>query len=160
MKINNNLFMLNLFKGYRIKENKTEQKPKSEIQIMLEQRAKDIEDTNIHYKKDGIARRIARGDEISPEDRAFLAKHDPDLLRKADMAARKGKELERRLKNAKTEREARAITTEASIEIQQAFKNNDEVYADLLSEAYREVSLNRKQKKADSPEENKLDIEI
>ncbi len=111
---------------------------------MLERRAKEIENANLHYKKEKIARRIARGERITPEERALLAKHDPELLRKAEMAARRRKDLEMRLKRAKTEREAKKIMLEARAEVQMLSK--DTAYANLLSDAYNKVDFSRKKK--------------
>ncbi|MDR7855640.1 hypothetical protein [Tissierella sp.] len=155
MKINNNNpNILSFLEGPKKSKYESKIEDKNSLIDMLRNQAKENETTNLRYKIEGIARRIARGDDITSEERALLEKNDPDLLRKADMAARRRKDVEARLKRAKTKSEARAIITEAKIEVQQVF-DKDPKYAELLSAAYSDLKPNK-----DNGEEDKKELDI
>ncbi|ABW18179.1 hypothetical protein [Alkaliphilus oremlandii] len=103
---------------------------------ILEMSKQQLENMALGNKLERIARKISRGDRVNNEERALLGKHNPEKLRKADMASKRRKELESRLKSAKNEKEARDIIMEASVEVGQVLSNKDNEYGELLSDAY------------------------
>lgn len=103
---------------------------------ILEMSKQQLESIALANKLERIARKISRGDRVNNEERALLAKHNPEKLRKADMASKRRKELETRLKSAKSEKEARDIIMEARVEVGQVLSNKDNEYGELLSDAY------------------------
>lgn len=103
---------------------------------ILEMSKQQLESIALANKLERIARKISRGDRVNNEERALLAKHNPEKLRKADMASKRRKELETRLKSAKSEKEARDIIIEARTEVAQSLSTKDTDYGELLSHAY------------------------
>lgn len=158
MKINNNNpQILNFSEGVKKSKYESKIEDRNSLISMLRRQAKETETSNLKYKCESVARKIAKGEAVSAEERALLEKSDPELLRKADMAARRKKDVESRLKRARTESEARAIITEAKMEVQQVFSNKDQTYAELLSAAYSDLKPTKDNDKEDKKE---LDIKI
>lgn len=159
MKINNNtnnIQALNFLEGAKKSKYESKIEDKNSLIDMLRRQAKENEAANLRYKIEAIARKIAKGDVINSAERALLEKDNPELLRKAEMAARRRKDVEARLKRAKTKSEARAIIAEAKMEVQQVFSSKDPTYAELLSAAYSDLKPNK-----DNDEDKKeLDIKI
>ena len=88
---------------------------------------------------DKIARKIARGEEITAEERAMIMEKAPDRLEKAVQANKRRKEIENRVKAAKTEREARDIILESKVEAKIALDKGDQIYGEYLMEAVNKV---------------------
>lgn len=88
---------------------------------------------------DKIARKIARGEDITAEERAMIMEKAPDRLDKAVQANKRRKEIESRIKVAKSEREARDIILESKVEAKAAFDRGDQIYGEYLMEAVNKV---------------------
>ena len=164
MRINNSMtktFIENLNKKYNKDNIKKKEETPEEITIrqMFEQQRESIERSTLRNKIEHIAKKLARGDKISPEDRALLAENDPELLRKSNMAASRREDVERRIKNARTKQEARSIMTQAQGEVAQAM-DMDITYAGLLSEAMRNIDPDRKQNDMEKIENKKIDLKV
>lgn len=84
-------------------------------------------------KAESIARKIAKGSQVTAEERAFLERTNPELLKKADEAKRAAEELKSRLKSAKTKEEARDMMIQANGMVVETGKRDAE-FAGLLKE--------------------------
>lgn len=86
-----------------------------------------------------LLKKIACGEELTEKEKNFLPNLEPQSLKKAQLAARRRRELESRLARAKSRAEAKAILMSAKQEVQMAFsagKNSDgNEYAGYLSAA-------------------------
>lgn len=82
-----------------------------------------------------IARKIARGTQVTFAERAFLEKTNPELLKKADDAKKAGEELKNRLKQAKTKEDVQKMMTDSNSLVMEIGKRDTE-YADLVKEAH------------------------
>jgi len=91
---------------------------------------------------DKIAKKIARGEKLTEEEKAKIMEIDPEKLRKAEMANRRREEIESRLKNAKSEKEARDIILEAKVEARIISDKGDIKYGEYLIEAVNKAELN------------------
>jgi len=120
---------------------------------MTQNKDKKIDDgesiTSIMSKKirddiiaDKIAKKIARGEKLTEEEKAKIMEIDPEKLRKAEMANRRREEIESRLKNAKSEKEARDIILEAKMEARIISDKGDIKYGEYLIEAVNKAELN------------------
>jgi len=120
---------------------------------MTQNKDKKIDDggsiTSIMSKKirddiiaDKIAKKIARGEKLTEEEKAKIMEIDPEKLRKAEMANRRREEIESRLKNAKSEKEARDIILEAKMEARIISDKGDIKYGEYLIEAVNKAEQN------------------
>ncbi len=108
--------------------------PSPEIQQMrrlLEDKKKALE----KLTTDQTAKKIARGEMITDEEREKLRATDPEKLRKADEANERRYKVHQRLANAKTKEEARAIITSEKMMGYMIYDKGDEHYGQLLIEA-------------------------
>ena len=72
---------------------------KSLLQQILE--PKEVEDSERDAQKAlRIARRIARGDNVTPQEKAFLMRIDPKLAQMAELAKQQGERVQHALENA------------------------------------------------------------
>lgn len=89
-------------------------------------------------KAESIARKIAKGSQVTAEERAFLEKNNPELLKKAEEAKKAADELKNRLKSAKTKEEAKDIIIQANGMVVEVGKRDIE-FAGLLKEGHDSV---------------------
>lgn len=75
---------------------------------------KVIKDFNKKRKEESIAAKVARGEYISEKERIYLEAHDPDLLEKSRYMNYERKNLEQKIRNAKTKEQAKKIIINAS----------------------------------------------
>ncbi|CAK7042177.1 hypothetical protein CIW83_14735 [Tissierella sp. P1] len=123
----------NIF-GFNIKQNKDKKVDNGgNIGDMM---SKKIRDDII---ADKIAKKIARGENITAEERAMLMEMAPDKLEKAMQASKRRKEIESRIKTAKTKKEAREIILQARVEAKIAFDKIDKVYGEYFMEAVNKI---------------------
>ena len=119
----------------KIKE-KTEELKKMEEVLRS---AKESMNTLTEAEQRTLLKKIACGEELTEKEKNFLPNLEPKSLRKAQLAARRRRELESRLARAKSRAEAKAILMSAKQEVQMAFsagKNSDgNEYAGYLSAA-------------------------
>lgn len=108
------------------------------VKRLLDEKNAELEATRLWKKVENLAKKLARGEYLTESERALLAKHDPEKMRKAQLANLRKQNIERQLKNAKTKEEANLILAGASSEVATAY-DKDEEYGELLSEAVNQV---------------------
>lgn len=96
--------------------------------------SKAISDTS---RTDELAKKVARGEKLTNEEKAFMEKTDPEKLKKAEEANLQREELKRQLKNAKTPSHAASIISSALSNVISIQKSGDTVMADLLMEGIK-----------------------
>ena len=96
--------------------------------------SKAISDTS---KTDELAKKVARGEKLTNEEKAFMEKTDPEKLKKAEEANLQREELKRQLKNAKTPSHAASIISSSLTNVLNVQKSGDTVMADLLMEGIK-----------------------
>ena len=96
--------------------------------------SKAISDTS---KTDELAKKVARGEKLTNEEKAFMEKTDPEKLKKAEEANLQREELKRQLKNAKSPSHAASIISSALANVISIQKSGDTVMADLLMEGIK-----------------------
>lgn len=126
-----------------------QQKP-AEIQQMLD-KLKQIQEANDRQLEEAaaekIAKKIARGDNISEEERRYLEEKDPEKLRKAQEANRERAEVSERLSRAKTKAEAAVIIASAKTRAIRIFEKVDTELGELLIEALNKAESDYLQQK-------------
>lgn len=95
--------------------------------------SKDVEEPD-HVKAMKIARRIARGENVSSKERFYLQKYFPILLEEAELAKKEGERVKTELQNAKSRSEQQDILIRENNFIAQTSKVNQD-FADLIAEA-------------------------
>ena len=89
-----------------------EQDKKSVLSQLLQ--PKGIDDSQRDVKKAlEIARKIARGAHVSPEEKKFLMQTDPRLAQMAEMARKEGERIKQSLSQAKTKEEQQTVVQQA-----------------------------------------------
>ncbi|CDI49232.1 hypothetical protein [Clostridium tetani] len=99
-----------------------------EISKMFEEKA----------KVEKLAKKVASGKQLTKEERDFISRTDPEMLRKAEMAKQENDALKRSLKKAKNKQQAQRILTQACIKAQ-LVSEIDPQYADLLMDTIQEL---------------------
>lgn len=123
---------------------------KSVLSQLLE--PKQVEDGEKDRKKAlEIAKKIARGASVSPEEKKFLMEVDPNLAEMAEMARQEGERIKHALSQASTKEEQQNIVQQAYQMVLQVSKTNEQ-FGMLLGEAVKEA-VQEKQKKAPSQTE-------
>lgn len=110
----------------------------SESQRHIEEMKKMVEEEARYQKRmaaDQIAKKIARGESVTNEEREQLRGMDEEGLRKAEQANLQRKQLSARLSNATTKEQARAIVLEGKLFAGEIIEKGDEQYGELLMEA-------------------------
>lgn len=122
LKPNNKLF----------KEHSLEQSPEiQQMRRLFEDKKKALE----KLETDQTAKKIARGEMITDEEREKLRATDPEKLRKADEANERRRDVHQRLARARTKEEARAILTSEKMMGYMIYDKGDGQYGELLIEA-------------------------
>lgn len=111
------------------------QEKKSVLQQLLEPKEVD-EGQNDAKKAAEIARRIARGAHVSPEEKRFLMETDPRLAQMAELARKEGERIKHALSQASSKEEQQTIVQQAYQMVQQVSKNNEQ-FGMLLGEAVK-----------------------
>lgn len=142
----------NIF-GFNIKQNKNENvEGGGNIGSMMNK--KIIDD----IVADRIAKKIARGESLTGEERDKLTEIDPEKLEKAKRANERRKELESRLKRARSKKEAKDIILQAKMEANIVLDKVDEKYGEYLVEAVNKAELNYKNKDIKDIKDNTKDL--
>ena len=120
---------------------------KSVLSQLLE--PKQVEDGEKDRKKAlEIAKKIARGASVSPEEKKFLMEVDPNLAEMAEMARQEGERIKHALSQASTKEEQQNIVQQMVLQV----SKTNEQFGMLLGEAVKEA-VQEKQKKAPSQTE-------
>ena len=127
-----------------------DQEKKSVLARLLEPKEVD-EGQNDARKAAEIARRIARGEHVSPEEKKFLMETDPRLAQMAELARKEGERIKHALSQASSKEEQQTIVQQAYQMVQQVSKTNEQ-FGILLVESVK-AAVKENQKKGNLQEE-------
>ena len=113
----------------------TDEEKKSFLQKILEPEAVDDSEKDAR-KAQKIARKIARGENVTPQEKAFLMKFDPKLAQMAELAYQQGERVKHALQNASNKEEQQNIIQQAYQMVAQVSKKNPQ-FGELLGEAVK-----------------------
>lgn len=113
----------------------TDEEKKSFLQKILE--LEQVDDSERDARKaQKIARKIARGEPVTPQEKAFLMKFDPKLAKMAELAYQQGERVKHALQTASSKEEQQNIIQQAYQMVAQVSKKNPQ-FGELLSEAIK-----------------------
>lgn len=108
---------------------------KSVLQQLLE--PKEVEDSQKEGEKAlQIAKRIARGASVTPEEKAFLMRVNPQLAQMAQLARQEGQRIKHALQQASSKEEQQTIIMQAYQQVTEVSKVNEQ-FGELLGEAVK-----------------------
>ncbi len=113
----------------------TDEEKKSLLQKILEPETVDGGERDAK-KAQKIARKIARGEAVTPQEKAFLIKFDPKLAQMAELAHQQGERVKHALQNASSREEQHNIIQQAYQMVAQVSKKNPQ-FGELLGEAVK-----------------------
>lgn len=113
----------------------TDDSKKSVLQKLLE--PKEIDDSEKEAKKAlEIAKKIARGDSVTPEEKQFLMRANPQLAQMAELARKEGQRIKSALQQASSKEEQQTIVQQAYQQVSEVTKSNPQ-FGMLLGEAVK-----------------------
>lgn len=122
----------------------TDEDKKSFLQKILE--PQEVDDSARDAKKaEKIARKIARGESVTPQEKAFLMKTDPKLAQMAELARQQGERIKHALQNASSKTEQQNIIHQAYDMVAQVSKKQPQ-FGELLGEAVKAAVQDSKKK--------------
>lgn len=132
----------------------TDEDKKSFLQKILE--PQEVDDSAKDAKKaEKIARKIARGESVTPQEKAFLMKTDPKLAQMAELARQQGERIKHALQSASSKTEQQNIIQQAYDMVAQVSKKQPQFGA-LLEEAVK-AAIQDSKKEGVLQEESKKD---
>ena len=112
-----------------------DQEKKSLLSRILE--PEEVDDGQNDAKKAAeIAKKIARGAHVSPQEKQFLMQVDPILAQMAETARKEGERIKHALSQASTKEEQQSVVQQAYQMVQQVSKTNQQ-FGMLLGEAVK-----------------------
>lgn len=118
-----------------IKGVETNEKKQSFLQKIME--PEEVNDKEKETKKAlNIAKKIARGQSVTPEEKAFLMRVDPQLLQMAEQARKEYERVKHALEHATSKSEQQSIVQQAYQMVTQVSKKNPQ-FGMLLGEAVK-----------------------
>lgn len=134
----------------------TDKEKKSFLQKILE--PKEVDDSSSEIKKaEKIARKIARGESVTPQEKALLMRVDPKLAQMAELAHEQGERLKHSLQQASSKTEQQNIIQQAYQMVAQVSKKNPQ-FGELLGEAIK-AAVQDSRKKGIFREEEPLEVD-
>lgn len=122
----------------------TDKEKKSFLQKILE--SEEIDDSSSEVKKaEKIARKIARGESVTPQEKALLMRVDPKLAQMAELAHEQGERLKHALQQASSKTEQQNIIQQAYQMVAQVSKKNPQ-FGELLGEAIKSAVQDSRKK--------------
>ncbi len=122
----------------------TDREKKSFLQKVLE--PEEIDDHSNEVKKaEKIARKIARGEPVTPQEKALLMRVDPKLAQMAELAHEQGERLKHALQQASSKEEQQNLIQQAYQMVSQVSKKNPQL-GELLGEAVKAAVKDSKEK--------------
>lgn len=113
----------------------TDWEKKSLLQKIIE--PKETEDENAKIEKaKKIARKIARGESVTPQEKALLMKVDPKMAQMAELARKEYQRIKHALQSASSKEEQQNIVHQAYQMVTQVSKSNQQ-FGELLGEAVK-----------------------
>ncbi len=132
----------------------TDENKKSVLQELLE--PKEVDDSEKEAQKAlRIAKKIARGDNVTPEEKQFLIRVNPQLAQMAELARKEGQRIKNALQQAGSKEEQQTIVQQAYQQVSEVTKSNPQ-FGMLLGEA---VKAAIQEAKKDPKCQNKPEIE-
>lgn len=132
----------------------TDREKKSLLQKILE--PKEVEDESAEIDKaKKIARKIARGESVTPQEKALLMRVDPKLAQMAELARKEYERIKHALQSASSKEEQQNIVHQAYQMVTQVSKSNRQ-YGELLGEAVKAAVEDSRKKgifREDKPQE-------
>lgn len=142
MKVSGNQFSSNALKNLIMPKKKDPETRQEKMNVEAQQhieKMKQMVADEARYQKnmeaDRIAKKIARGEYVTNEEREQVRGIDEDKLRKADEANNRRKQISAQLANATTKEQARTILLDAKLSAGEIIEKGDEQYGELLMEA-------------------------
>ncbi len=134
----------------------TDKEKKSFLQKILE--PKEVDDSSSEIKKaEKIAHKIARGESVTPQEKALLMRVDPKLAQMAELAHEQGERLKHSLQQASSKTEQQNIIQQAYQMVAQVSKKNPQ-FGELLGEAIK-AAVQDSRKKGIFREEESLEVD-
>lgn len=113
----------------------TDREKKSLLQKILE--PQEVEDDSADLEKaKKIARKIARGESVTPQEKALLMKVDPKMAQMAELAHKEYERIKHALQSASSKEEQQNIVHQAYQMVTQVSKSNQQ-FGELLGEAVK-----------------------
>ena len=133
----------------------TDKEKKSFLQRILE--PEEVDDSSSEVKKaEKIARKIARGESVTPQEKALLMRVDPKLAQMAELAHEQGERIKHALQQASSKTEQQNIIQQAYQMVTQVSKKNPQ-FGELLGEAVK-AAVQDSRKKGVLKEDEPLEI--
>lgn len=112
-----------------------EEEKKSVLQKLLD--TKKVEDSNKEEEKaTKIAKKIARGESVTAEEKALLMRVNPRLAQMAELARKEGERIKHALQQASSKEEQQTIVQQAYQQVSEVSKTNVQ-FGMLLGEAVK-----------------------
>lgn len=113
----------------------TDDNKKSVLQKLLE--PKEVDENERDARKIlQIAKRIARGESVMPEERELLRRMNPQLAQMAELARKEGERIRHALQQASSKEEQQTIVQQAYQQVAEVTKKNPQ-FGELLGEAVK-----------------------
>lgn len=129
-----------------------EKEKKSVLQQLLE--PEEVNDSQKEAEKAmKIAKRIARGESVTSEEKAFLMRINPQLAQMAQLARQEGERIKHALQQASTKEEQQSVVLQAYQQVSEVSKVNEQ-FGMLLGEAVKAaIQEAKKTQHKDLPED-------
>ncbi|WOV87232.1 hypothetical protein QWT69_15450 [Sporosarcina oncorhynchi] len=159
MRVSGNQFITDALMNFvpQAKNDATEKNAniKSEAERHIEDMRRLVAEEAQYQKRmaaDQIAKKIARGENVTNEERAQLQGIDEEKLRKAEQANNERKQLNARLANATSKEQVKAILLEGKLSAGAIIEKGDEQYGELLMEAVHQAEADHYGHKQTQPD--------
>lgn len=113
----------------------TDREKKSLLQKILEPQEVGDDSADLEKAKK-IARKIARGESVTPQEKALLMKVDPKMAQMAELAHKEYERIKHALQSASSKEEQQNIVHQAYQMVTQVSKSNQQ-FGELLGEAVK-----------------------
>lgn len=113
----------------------TDDNKKSVLQKLLEPKEVDKNQRDAQ-KILQIAKRIARGESVTPEEKELLRRMNPQLAQMAELARKEGERIKHALQQASSKEEQQTIIGQAYQQVAEMMKKNPQ-FGELLGEAVK-----------------------
>lgn len=113
----------------------TDDNKKSVLQKLLEPKEVDKNQRDAQ-KILQIAKRIARGESVTPEEKELLRRMNPQLAQMAELARKEGERIKHALRQASSKEEQQTIIGQAYQQVAEVMKKNPQL-GELLGEAVK-----------------------
>lgn len=141
---------VNQFAEGRINQAEWAKEHRKSLGEQIDSNSKKTDLLRLNHQLDALARKVARGDVITGNERKFLVEKDAEKLHKAEMANHSKTVIEQRLKGADSAQDVEKILADARKEVESNTKHGDAAYGELLAEAVNEIVVDYAKEKEDN----------